>query len=424
MLKSHLRSAIALVIGAALCLALPGMACAENQTYYLGTKEKAKIDTGYAESEMLKEADPHYGWDLGQFYISGYTAVQRGDDYVFLKTVGDKVSLNFRLDQDINRLNNNDKLSISDDKNGYDQSFDIEKSEPGFGRGTLIVRQTDYQNAHSAPQVYNDYLSGVVIGADTQVGLYEEGDYEVALDYEIKNDVRTVGGLGPIPTVSIAPEYSNYTIRFKFSVRNGNTMVFLFDAENGSELTNESTAPNGFTIDLARSRYLGINVKREVLSGDHFDVRSNAPAADGTEYTDEGIYTITANNPTTGQTTEKIIYVGSDPQLKAYAVNGYSLDQIRDKVSQGAKINDDGSITWPETASEAFDDSVPSVSQASEKGEGAVAQSEEQEAEINPAVVVVAVVVLLGIVFVAAKKRKSRSIADGDDVSAHDGGRE
>ena len=153
MLKSHLRSAIALVIGAALCLALPGMACAENQTYYLGTKEKAKIDTGYAESEMLKEADPHYGWDLGQFYISGYTAVQRGDDYVFLKTVGDKVSLNFRLDQDINCLNNNDKLSISDDKNGYDQSFDIEKSEPGFGRGTLIVRQTDYQNAHSAPQV-------------------------------------------------------------------------------------------------------------------------------------------------------------------------------------------------------------------------------------------------------------------------------
>lgn len=200
-------------------------------------------------------------------------------------------------------------------------------------------------------------------------------------------------------------------------------MVFLFDANSGSELTNEAIAPNGFTIDLARSRYLGVNVKREVLSGDHFDVRFNGPAEDGAKYIEEGVYTITANNPATGQTTEKIVYVGSDPQLKAYAVNGYSLDQIKDKVSQGAKINDDGSIAWPEAASEPSDDSVLTVSQAGEKSGSTVAQSEEQGAGINPAIVVVAVAAVLGAVFVVAKRRAGRgsSSADDSEFSSHKG---
>lgn len=122
-------------------------------------------------------------------------------------------------------------------------------------------------------------------------------------------------------------------------------MPFLFDAQSGSELTNESVAPNGFVIDLARSRYLNVNVKREVLTGKSFDVRSNAPAKDGDRYTDEGIYTISTENTSTGQTTEKTIYVGSDSSLKAYAAAGYSTTQIEDAVNQGAAINDDGSIT-------------------------------------------------------------------------------
>jgi len=272
--------------------------------------------------------------------------VQRGgESATFLKTVGDKVSLEFELSQDINRLNGNPLLTIANDENGYDQGMQIEKSSPGFGRGTLIVRKTDYQNNSSEPQVYNDYLAGVAAGANTRVDLFEEGDYEVVLDYEIKNDVHKVSGFLFVPEASIFPDYSNYTIRFKFSVRNGNTMPFLFDAQSGSELTNESVAPNGFVIDLARSRYLNVNVKREVLTGKSFDVRSNAPAKDGGRYTDEGIYTISTENTSTGQTTEKTIYVGSDPSLKAYAAAGYSTTQIEDAVNQGAAINDDGSIT-------------------------------------------------------------------------------
>ena len=279
----------------------------------------------------------------------------------------------------------------------------MEKSEHGFGRGTLVVRQVNYQNEKSDNQVYNDYLSGVTAGADTQVQLFEEGDYEVVLDYEIKKDARKVGGVWVIPSVSILPEYSNYTIRIKFSVRNGNTIAFLFDARSGSELTNSSTAPNGFKIDMAQSHYLSINVKREVLSGNSFDVRSNAPAEDGEEYTEEGVYTITTTNPTTSQTTQKIIYVGNNPQLKAYAVTGYTLDQIRDMVSQGATISDEGNIEWPDSSTAA------ATGTASASGGEAAATKTKQASDtsmnLTPFVLgAVAVVVVAGVA-VAKKKR-------------------
>lgn len=349
------RAGRILTVTAALAAALlsPTTAHAEEQSFYLGAAVNAGTDTGYSQCNPITESDPNFGWELGRFCITGYTACQRNSgELTFLKNVGDKVALNFNLSQDINALNGDSKLAISADDNGYDQAMSVEKSDEGFGRGTLIIRKTNYQNDSSDKQVYTNYLEGVSTGATTQVDLFEEGDYEVALDYEIRNDKREVGGWAFVPKVSIVPEYTNYTIRFSFSVRNGNTMVFLFDADGGSELTNEATAPNGFTIDLARSRYLDINVKREVLSGDHLDVRFNGPAEDGEKYTDEGVYTITAKNQTTGQSTDKVIYVGDNPQLKAYAVTGYTLEQIRDMVSQGATIDENGTIVWPETSTE------------------------------------------------------------------------
>ena len=93
------------------------------------------------------------------------------------------------------------------------------------------------------------------------------------------------------------PGYANYKIDFRFKIRNGNCMVFPFDLATKSELSNEAYAPNGFYLDLARSRYLDINVKKEVMAaganGLVEDTRFNGPARDGDEYTQEGIYTIT-----------------------------------------------------------------------------------------------------------------------------------
>ena len=227
--------------------------------------------------------------------MSGFTDKVKESDgnVVFLKNVGDKVTLWFNLKQNINELNGDKDLKITDDTEGYDQYFETERTD--FGKGTLIIRYTDYNNNSSEPQVYKNYLeANTSVGADTKVQLFEEGDYEVALDYEVTSD-------------QLIDKVGHYRIFFTFSVRNGNCMVYPLDVSTGSELTNSSMTENGFMLDLAKSRYLQINVKREVLtdSADGLveDTRSNAPARDGEKYTEEGIYTITATNQYTNQKT-------------------------------------------------------------------------------------------------------------------------
>ncbi|MDR3209952.1 MAG: hypothetical protein LBT36_04935 [Oscillospiraceae bacterium] len=217
------------------------IAAADSLKYYLGEAVNTGKDNGYSESNPLDIKDPHYNWKLGRFFVSGYTRVTEDADHnpVIIKTLGDKVTLWFNLEQDIDILNGNDKLTISEDKNGYDKYFQTAKT--GFGCGTLIIRHTDWQNKPNDPTIYTDYLTALTAGADTQVELFEEGDYEVALDYEIrKNNV-------PFPD-----SYTNYRIFFKFSVRNGNCMVYPFDVATKGELTNSSITEKGFYLDLAK----------------------------------------------------------------------------------------------------------------------------------------------------------------------------
>ena len=306
--------------------------------YYLGEVINTGKDNGYSEAHRIESKDPHFGWTLGSFFVSGYTSVYEDEngDPIFIKTLGDQIELWFQLEQDIDCLNGYDALSISEDKNGFDESFGISKTS--FGRGAMVTRHTDYRNAIGTPQLYTDYLSGITAsGADTTVQLFEEGDYEVALNYEIKDQ-----------SLKLIDQYSNYRIAFKFSVRNGNCMVYPFDVATGVELSNTAVTENGFYLDLARSRYLAINIKREVLAegavGLTEDVRFNRPARDGDQYTDEGIYTITVSNRYTGQETTKQIYVGTNKILMAHMVTGLSVEEVRDQIAKGAQIAEDGTI--------------------------------------------------------------------------------
>ena len=301
---------------------------------YLGYPvAKTGHDNGYYNTLEIGKDDPHFSLSIGKFYVSGFTGVtsQDGEHFIFLKTVGDNVELHFELTQDIDMLAGDTAVTINRDNGGYDREFGISPTD--FGRGTLIVRFTDYQNNTGEPQVYTDYLAAKVTGtADTVIALNEEGDYEVALDYEIKKDTRVLG------TVATTSSFTNYRIRFNFSVRNGNCMVFPFDTVTGEELTNTAMTPNGFRLDLARSRFLSINVKLSALTqgagGVVEDVRFNRPARDGEEYTREGIYTITVQNEYTGQETVKTLYVGADEQLIDYVTKGYTLDQIIQAMNQ------------------------------------------------------------------------------------------
>lgn len=311
--------------------------------HYLGTVVNAGHDTGFSENNAISENDPHFGWKLGEFYVNGYTRVTEAKNGtpVFLKTVGDTVTLWFKLEQDITKLNGDETLSINDDANGHDEYFGIEKTD--MGRGTLIIRHTDYQNHAGAPVIYTDYLSATASqNAAVEVKLCEEGDYEVALDYELRKNNLDLFGWNPFPS------YNDYRIFFHFSVRNGNCMVYPFDVVTGAELTNSSITENGFYLDLAKSRYLNIDIKKEVrkdgAEGLTEDVRFNKPAKDGEKYTDEGIYTITVSNQYTNQTTTKVIYVGTDDVLKAHVATGLSISDVEYQLSMGATVAADGTL--------------------------------------------------------------------------------
>ena len=304
----------------------------------LGEVVNAGHDTGFSGNNALDKKDPHYGWTLGEFFVNGYTRDMKDEngDFIFLKNVGDKVTLWFNLKQDITKLNNDANLSICDDNKAYDKYFQI--PETSFKHGALIIQFTDHNNQKHDPVIYTDFLAANSrTGADTRVQLFEEGDYEVHLDYEIakKN--------GPVYT------YTNYRISFKYKIRNGNCMVFPFDLAKGNELSSGAITASGFKLDMAKSRYLDINVKHSVLKQNSdgtytADVRFNRPAQDGEEYSKEGIYEFAVKNLYTGETTTKTIYVGSEGVLKALSSMGMTLDELNAKIREGAKISDDGSI--------------------------------------------------------------------------------
>lgn len=295
-----------------------------SQFFFNTSVVNTGVDTGYSKSNPIQGNDKHFGWNLGRFFISGFTRVMdnNSDNPIFIKTLGDSVTLWFDLGQDINALNGNANLIIGEDQNGFDQIFGIQKTN--FGKGTLIIRHTDYRNAKGDPIIYTDYLLAKgTSGADTKVVLHEEGDYEVALDYELQDNDLT----------HITSKYDNYRISFKFSVRNGNCMVYPFDVVTRGELQNTAITENGFYLDLARSRYLDIDVKRSVIiegpSGMIEDERFNRPAKDGDQYTQEGIYTISVKNRYTGESTVKTIFVGSNELLQQYISNGFNMDRLK-----------------------------------------------------------------------------------------------
>ena len=277
-------------------------------------------DNGFSGQNAITSKDPHYGWDIGEFTLHGYTntADYQGEEY-FLKNLGDAITLTFTLEQDINCLNGNTSLSIASDKSGSDQYFQVTQTD--FKHGTLIIRHTDFQGNKSKPIIYTDFLAAYArTGADTRVQFFEEGDYEVALDYEIKNS-------------SGIDSYTNYRMFFKFKIRNGNNMVYAFDNGTRSQLADKAWSASGFTIDTANSHYLTVTVEKyaivDSVGGKKQDLSWSRTANDGNSYTEGGIYVVSVSNRyQPNGDVSKTFYVGSDPYVRAIAITGKPLDQI------------------------------------------------------------------------------------------------
>ena len=403
-----------------------GISPEDTPKQQLGQKINTGKDNGYSGNKGIDVDDPHYGWDIGYFFVNGYTREETEDDGtpVFLKNVNDQVTLWFHLSEDISALNGDDALTINEDTNGYDKAFEVDKTN--FKHGALIIQSVNSKGEASEPIIYTDYLAASArTGADTKVQLFEEGDYIVSLDYEIKSK----GGI-----FNAIPSFHNYKIMFEFSIRNGNSMIFPFDIDTGRELSDNGLSEHGFTLDLANSQYLTVDVERSVLSRADdgtftADVRSNRPASDGDTFTDEGIYTIRAANQYTGEDTTKTIYVGSDPYLRALSDTGISIMELNRRIKAGT-ITFDESEGNTDLGSSADDDAETrqqsESAQAQAQAEGAQTRNDEtiatpgnREAEKNnharsytPAIVAAGIVLVAVIaafsVLVARKRSGSR----------------
>lgn len=388
----------------------------------LGSKINTGKDNGYSGNELIDKDDPHYGWDIGYFYVNGYTRETATADQtpVFLKNVGDKVTLWFHLSEDITKLRGNELLTISEDTNGYDRAFEIEQTN--FEHGTLIIQYTNSQGEAQKPIIYTDYLTANArTGANTKVQLFEEGDYVVSLDYEIKS----MGG-----AFNQFANYTNYKIMFKFSIRNGNCMVYPFDSLTGAELADNAITENGFKLDMAKSKYLTIDVQRSVLvvGTDGYlteDVRFNRPAKDGETYTGEGIYTFKVTNLYTDETTTKTIYVGSNSYLRALSATGMSIAELNAEIEKGAIVHEDGAVeviapkepeptnppaeTEPEPTPSATEEPTNDVPTDIERLTIDVFSDVDEDPQMNvtPFVIGAIVVVVIASAFVAIKRKKA-----------------
>ena len=390
----------------------------------LGSKINTGKDNGYSGNEPIDKDDPHYGWDIGYFYVNGYTreTVTADQTPVFLKNVGDKVTLWFHLSEDITKLHGNKLLTISEDTNGYDRTFEIDQTN--FEHGTLIIQYTNDQGEVQDPIIYTDYLAANArTGANTKVQLFEEGDYVVSLDYEIKS----MGG-----AFNLFASYTNYKIMFAFSIRNGNCMVYPFDSLTGAELADNAITENGFKLDMAKSKYLTIDVQRSVLvvGTDGYlteDVRFNRPAKDGETYTSEGIYTFKVTNLYTGENTTKTIYVGANSYLRALSATGMSIAELNAEIEKGAIVHEDGTVeviapTEPESTvfpTETESEPIPLVTDEPTNDESAETdeltvdvsadadEEESQKMNVTPFVIGAIAIVLVASAFVAIKRKKA-----------------
>lgn len=166
-------------------------------------------------------------------------------------------------------------------------------------------------------------------------------------------------------------------------------LSFELGTTQKNELQNNAVTSKGFSLDLAKSRYLKINIKREVLNSNGTclseDTRFNSLVKDGEEYKDEGIYTITVTNEYTKLTTQKKIYVGDDPKIIAYMKSGLSLEEINKQLNAGATINDEGEIVLPETSETEVSkaEEVAEVKETEEPKETEDTDNSDNEIEIH-----------------------------------------
>lgn len=310
---------------------------AESNRFSLG--EERITNKEFVESETIPSDDVHFGWEMGQFFMGGYAEMRQDpenkDNVLFLKTRENKLVFWYHLNQNVEKCNENENLSVSYEGKGVDQRFN--ERLPEIKRGILIIRKKNPDNTKDEPVTYTDFLKACGSpNADVKIQLFEEGDYEVALDYVLRNDNKKVVGK------SVLPKKTHYTNYFSFSVRNSNSMIQLKDTETGLELFNHDVTKNGFALNFNGSKYLKVNIERKKL-GKHgneyvWDTVRNIAAKDGDSFKSEGLYSITIENAI-GEVTEKTIYVISPEAYERYRNDNLPIETVLKKELDGDDLS-------------------------------------------------------------------------------------
>lgn len=277
------------------------------ESYYFDSQSAVQNTTlyntnqGYEKENKILKNDLHYGWNLGNFSIIGYSKVEDGKPPVFYKNTGDNLVLEFNLKQNIYSIDNNKNLFIIEDKKGQDTFFGTKVTD--FGKGAMLIKYTSLDNKVSSPKIYSDFLTGKSKNAkDMKIELNEEGTYDVALDYRLKKK-KSFGTW----------DTERYRMYFSFKVINGKNMGYLFDIRTGNEITNNARVNKGFRIDLANSKSVDVEVKRQIWKNGTWDDKGIEAVSDGKEYTKKGKYIITFGNSSVSGKTKKVIYVKEKP---------------------------------------------------------------------------------------------------------------
>lgn len=281
---------------------------------------------GFDGSTQIGGVDPHYGWKIGTFTVSGYNAKTDGDGQVpvFLTDGDEEAVLSFTLQQDIDQIGGNPDLSVADDEMDYDTQSGIARQY--FGRGMLIVQYTDSSGAAGQPSVTADYLSSLEPNTASNILTCKEGDYTVTLDYQIedRSDFWDFFDLGTSD--------ANYQICFSFSVRSDQCDIGLQAADSDTVLDSGAIAAGGFQAQFTGSKYQSVQYRRQNLisseAGYRLEDAASGSVHDGQTFTDEGIYTLTAQNPYTGESVEKTVYVGTDRLSSEFVSSGADLDSF------------------------------------------------------------------------------------------------
>lgn len=346
MKKRNLMTGFCFAAAVCLCLQLAGVPVMASEQDTLENGEQSlkigsvqAVDKNFTNPEPMDEDDPHTGWEMGYFTVSGYDSYTESDGTpVFLTDDSGFAVLNFTLLQDIDCLAGDSDLSVADAGQSSDEQSGI--SRQNFGRGTLIVQYSDGDGNVLEPEVNADFLEAAAQNETEQVLTCQEGDYTITLDYRLVDQSAYFG------IFYFGPSYTDYQIRFHFSVRSGLCDVNLEDLGTGETLEDRASTSTGFFLCADTSSYLQIQYTRQRLIGSPdgwtLEEVGSGTARRQQEFTEEGIYTLTMQNVYTGETRYKTIYVGTDEASSEFTASGSTVENFRKETDNSDAFTEKG----------------------------------------------------------------------------------